>query len=107
MMDKLRSYRAAKKKILKTREHHRSHKRLNNRIEASHQTTRIREKIMRGFKSPKQAQLFLSPFGVLRNHFKIELYKLSAVDRREKLREVFSFWSQIDKPGVFSEVCQF
>ncbi len=44
---------------------------------------------MRGFKSPKQAQLFLSTFGVLRNHFKISLYKLSAINRREKLREVF------------------
>lgn len=94
--DKLRSYRAAKKKILKTTEH-RSHMRLNNRIEASHQATRIREKIMRGFKSPKQAQLFLSTLGVLRNHFKIGLYKFSATDRREKLREVFGFWSQIDQ----------
>ena len=67
--DKLRSYEAAKKKVLKTTEHC-SHKRLNNRIEASHQTTRIKEKVMRGFKSSKQAQLFLSVFGVLINHFK-------------------------------------
>jgi hypothetical protein len=53
---------------------------------------------MRGFKSPKQAQLFLSTFGVLRNHFKIGLYKLSAINRRrEKLREVFDCWSQIDQ----------
>jgi putative transposase len=41
--DKLRSYKAAKKKVLKTTEHH-NHKRFNNRIEASHQAIRIREK---------------------------------------------------------------
>ena len=99
--DKLRSYKAVKKKVLKTTEP-RSHKRLNNRIEVSHQPTRIREKIMRGFKSPKQAQLFLSTFGVLRNHFKIGLYKLSATARREKLREVFNGWSQIDQQLICS-----
>ena len=94
--DKLRSYKAAKKKVLKTTQH-RSHKRLNNRIEASHQPTIIREKVMRGFKSPKQAQLFLSVFGVLRNHFKIGIYKLSSINRREKLREVFNCWAEIDQ----------
>lgn len=94
--DKLRSYKAAKKKVLKTTEH-RSHKRLNNRIETSHQPTRMRERVMRGFKSPKQAQLFLSVFGVLRNHFKIGLYKFSATDRREKLRGVFNCWAEIDQ----------
>ncbi len=94
--DKLRSYKAAKKKVLKTTEH-RSHKRLNNRIEASHQAIRIREKIMRGFKSPRQAQIFLPIFGILRNHFKRGLYKLSAINRREKLKEVFGCWSQIDQ----------
>jgi putative transposase len=94
--DKLRSYRAAKKKILKTTEH-RSHKRLNNRIEASHQATRIREKIMRGFKSPRQARVFLSIFGILRNYFKIGLYKLSALERRRRLRETFEFWNEVDQ----------
>ena len=72
--DKLRSYNAAKKKLLRTTEH-RSHKRLNNRIEVSHQPTRLREKQMRRFKSPPQAQLFLSVFGVLKNWFRIGLYK--------------------------------
>jgi putative transposase len=94
--DKLRSYKAAKKKVLKTTEH-RSHKRLNNRIEASHQATRIREKVMRGFKSPRQAQVSLSIFGVLRNHFKIGFYKFSSINRRKKLREAFDCWDQIDQ----------
>jgi putative transposase len=92
--DKLRSYKAAKRKLLKTKQH-RSHKRLNNRIEVSHQPTRLREKQMRRFKSPPQAQLFLSVFGVLRNWFKIGLYKLSAEERRCKLKEVFALWRQV------------
>jgi putative transposase len=92
--DKLRSYKAAKKKMLKSTEH-RSHKRLNNRIEVSHQSTRIREKVMRKFKSPRQAQTFLSAFGTLRNHFKIGLYKLSAENRKSKLREAFNAWDEV------------
>jgi putative transposase len=92
--DKLRSYRAAKKKLLKTTEH-RSHKRLNNRMEVSHQPTRFREKQMRRFKSPPQAQLFLSIFGVFRNWFKVGLYKLSAGERRSKLKEAFAYWQQV------------
>ena len=92
--DKLRSYKAARKKILKSTEH-RSHKRLNNKIEVSHQSTRIREKVMRGFKSPKQAQVFLSAFGILKNHFKIGLYRLSAENRKSKLREAFNAWDEV------------
>jgi putative transposase len=92
--DKLRSYKAAKRKLLKTTEHC-SHKRLNNHIEVSHQPTRLREKQRRRFKNPHHAQLFLSVFGVLRNWFKIGFYKLSAEERRRKLKEAFAFWHQI------------
>jgi len=92
--DKLRSYKAAKRKLLKTTEH-RSHKRLNNHIKVSHQPTRLREKQMRRFKGPPHAQLFLSVFGVLRNWFKIGLYKLSAKERRSKLKEAFALWHQV------------
>src|SRR5512135_1505844 len=57
--DKLKSYGAAKREILPGVEH-RQHKRLNNRAENSHQSTRLREKKMRRFKSTKHAQRFLS-----------------------------------------------
>jgi len=50
---------------------------------------------MRGFKSPRQAQSFLSAFGTLRNHFKIGLYKLSAENRKIKLREAFNAWHEM------------
>ena len=62
--DKLRSYSAAKKKMLKEVEH-RSHKRLNNRIEVAHQPTRLREKQMRKFKSPPPGtKVFISIWSI-------------------------------------------
>ena len=57
--DKLASYGAAKREIMPGIEH-RQHKGLNNRAENSHQPTRRRERIMKRFKSPRQAQRFLS-----------------------------------------------
>ena len=59
--DKLKSYGAAKKIILKGVEH-RQHKGLNNRAENSHRPTRVRERRMGRFKSVGQAQRFLSAF---------------------------------------------
>src|ERR687890_2614834 len=57
--DKLPSYGAAKKDVLPGVEHRR-HKGLNNRAENSHQPTRRRERQRKRFKSPRQAQRFLS-----------------------------------------------
>ena len=48
--DKLKSYAAANKELGLDFEH-RQHKGLNNRAENSHQPTRVREKVMRRFKS--------------------------------------------------------
>lgn len=48
--DKLKSYEAAKKQVMKKVEHQ-QHKRLNNLCENSHQPTRTREQRMRRFKS--------------------------------------------------------
>lgn len=66
--NKLKSYEAAKKQVMKNVEH-RQHKGLNNRAENSHQPTRVRERRMRKFKSPGQAQRFLSAFGPIRDTF--------------------------------------
>ena len=60
--DKLGSYGAAKREIMPGVEH-RQHKGLNNRAENSHQPTRRRERIMKRFKSARQAQRFLSAHG--------------------------------------------
>ena len=56
--DKLRSYGAAKRLVLPCVIHRQS-RYLNNRAENSHQPTRQRERRMRRFKSPGQAQRFL------------------------------------------------
>lgn len=57
--DKLASYGAAKNDMLLKVEL-RSHKGLNNRAENSHQPIRRRERIMKRFKSARQAQRFFS-----------------------------------------------
>ena len=57
--DKLASYGAARREVMPSVEHRR-HKGLNNRAENSHQPTRRRERQMKRFKSPGQAQRFLS-----------------------------------------------
>jgi putative transposase len=59
--DKLRSYAAAKRRILAEVEHRQS-RYLNNRAENSHQPTRVRERQMKRFQSPEHAQRFLSTF---------------------------------------------
>ena len=86
--DKLKSYAAAKKQVLKGVEH-RQHKGLNNLGENSHQPTRVRERRMRKFKSPGQAQRFLSAFGPIRDHFHPKQHQLSAHRYRQLLRQRF------------------
>jgi putative transposase len=56
--DKLASYQVAHREVLPSVTHRRS-KCLNNRVENSHQPTRIRERAMKRFASPGQAQRFL------------------------------------------------
>ena len=66
--DKLASYGAAKGEVMPSVEHRR-HKGLNNRAENSHQPTRRRERQMKRFKSPGQAQRFLSAHDQINNLF--------------------------------------
>jgi putative transposase len=61
--NKLGSYRAAQRRVLRSVEHRQS-KYLNNRAENSHQPTRRRERGMKKFTSPGHAQRFLSAFGI-------------------------------------------
>ena len=92
--DKLKSYEAAKKQVLKNVEH-RQHKGLNNLCENSHQPTRIRERRMRRFKSPGQAQRFLSAFGPIQGHFHPKQHQLTAQRYRQQLRQRFEDWREI------------
>ena len=92
--DKLKSYEAAKKQVM-PRVEHRQHKGLNNRAENSHQPTRVRERRMRRFKSPGQAQRFLSAFGPIRDHFHPKQHQLTAKRYREQLRQRFEDWREV------------
>lgn len=79
--DKLRSYRFARRELCPSVDH-RSHKRLNNRSEASHQHTRRRAEILGRFKSTRQAQMFLSVHDQTTVLFRPKRNRLSATDYR-------------------------
>jgi putative transposase len=92
--DKLASYPPAIRRVLPTAEHRR-HKGLNNRAENSHQPTRQRERAMRRFKSPEQAQHFLETFGAVGDHFRTGRYRTPAVARRQILTERRGAWREV------------
>jgi putative transposase len=94
--DKLASYAATKKEILRSVEH-RQHKGLNNRAERSHQPTRLRECIMRRFKSPGQAQRCLAAFGPILDHFRLKRHRLTAVDYRALMQDRFLTWDEVTR----------
>jgi len=92
--DKLKSYGAAKVEIMPGVEH-RQHKGLNNRAENSHQPTRVREKVMRRFKSAGQAQRFLSAFGIISSHFRPRRHLQTAERYREEMQMRFATWREV------------
>jgi putative transposase len=97
--DKLKSYGAAKREILPGVEH-RQHRYLNNRAENSHQPTRQREQRMQRFKSPGQAQRFLSAYGPIVQHFRPRRHRFSAPAYRQELRTRFQSWQEITVPAM-------
>src|SRR5947209_9370499 len=92
--DKLRSYGAAKKVVL-PRVTHRQSRYLNNRAENSHQPTRQRERRMRRFKSPEQAQRFLEVHDLVAPHFRPKRHRLSAVQYRQEREQRFQLWQKV------------
>src|SRR3982750_2234783 len=92
--DKLASYPAAKKELMPGVEHRR-HKGLNNRAENSHQPTRRRERQMKRFKSPRQAQRFPSAPDQINNLFHLHRDHLPAADYRAVRAQAFAIWAEI------------
>lgn len=78
---KLKSYAVANTKMGLKFEH-RQHKGLNNRCENSHQPTRVRERVMRRFKSACQLQRFLSNHDQVANVFQHCRYNRNAKVKR-------------------------
>ena len=92
--DKLKSYAAAKRKVLPHAEHRQS-RYLNNRAEVSHQPTRRRERQMQRFKSARHAQRFLSSHSRIHNHFQLRRYRLSATAYRTARNAAFRTWREV------------
>ncbi len=92
--DKLASYGAAKRELMPGVEH-RKHKGLNNRAENSHQPTRRRERQMKHFKSPRQAQRFLSAHDQVNNLFHLRRDHVSASEYRAARARAFEAWADI------------
>src|ERR671932_260231 len=92
--DKLASYSAAKADVMSSVEHRR-HKGLNNRAENSHQPTRRRERQMKRFKSPGQAQRFLSAHDQINNLFHLYRDHVTAAQYREARTRAFETWTEI------------
>src|ERR671917_1122450 len=89
--DKLASYGAAKRQLVPGVEHRR-HEGLNNRAENSHQPTRRRERQMKRFKSPRQAQRFLSAHDRIDNLFRLRRDHATASEFRAARARAFEVW---------------
>ena len=92
--DKLKSYGAVKKEIM-LEVMHRQGKWEKNRAEDSHQPTRQRERQMRRFKSPGQAQRFLSAHGPINNLFRVGRHLLKAKHYRVFRDRAFALWQEM------------
>ncbi len=92
--DKLKSYSAALRRVMPSVNHD-TERYANNRAEVSHQPTRQRERQMRRFKSPRQAQLFLSVHGVILNLFRLARHRLKAVHHRLLRARSFATWEAV------------
>jgi len=89
--DKLRSYGVAHRELIPEAIH--STKQYD-RVEQSHETTRVREQGMRKFKSTKQARRFLSTHAVVSNLFNLGRHLIKADHYRSLRTGAFSEWSR-------------
>ena len=94
VIDKLRSYCAAKSELMPGVEH-RSHKGLNNRAENSHLGVRRRERRMMRFKSTRQCQRFVSTHGQIANLFLLHRKYTTATDHSQLRAHAFSTWREV------------
>ena len=96
--DKLRSYSAAHRKVMPSVVHHTDQHR-NNLAEVSHEPTRQRERQMRKFKTPGQAQRFLTVHGLVQNLFRVGRHLLPACHPKRPGALVLSSFVFLDTTG--------
>jgi len=92
--DKLRSYGAVMRDLMPSVVHSQQ-RYANNRAEVSHEHTREQERQMRRFKSPRQAQRFLSVHSQVHNLFRIGRHLLRAANYRELRARAFNSWREV------------
>jgi putative transposase len=90
--DKLRSYGVAHRELMPGAIHDTAQY-ANNRVELSHQSTRVRERGMRRFKSIYQAQRFLGVHAVVHNLFNLGRHLIAARHFQELRRRAFASWN--------------
>ena len=91
--DKLRSYGVAHRELIPETIH--STKQYeNNRAEQSHEGTRVRERVMRRFKSVGQAQRFLGAHAAVSNLFNLGRHLVRAEHYRILRESAFADWSR-------------
>lgn len=66
----------------------------NNRSELSHQSTRVRERGVRKFKSIDQAQIFLETLAAVYNLFNLGRHLVSAKNYRYFRLRAFASWEK-------------
>ena len=91
--DKLRSYGVAHRELIPDTIHDTSQY-ANNRAELSHQTTRVRERSIRRFKTMQKAQYFLSVHAMVCNLFNLDRHLLSAEHYRLLRQRTFASWKE-------------
>jgi putative transposase len=91
--DKLRSYPVAHREVMPEAIHV-TDQYANNRAEQSHESTRVRERGMRRFKSVAQAQKFLSAHAAVSNLFNLGRHLVRAQHYRDLRVSAFNDWSR-------------
>jgi putative transposase len=89
--DKLRSYCVAHREVMPESIHD-TDRYANNRAEQSHETTRVRERGMRRFKSVGQAQRFLGVHAAVYNLFNLGRHLIRAEHYRNLREGAFGRW---------------
>jgi putative transposase len=91
--DKLGSYGVARRALM-PETIHTNDRYANNRAELSHQPTRARERGMRRFSSPQQAQRFLNAHAIVYSLFNLQRHLASAAFYRFRRARAFKRWSE-------------
>ena len=91
--DELRSYPVAQREVM-PEVIHETDRYANNRAEQSHESTRVRERGMRKFKSIRQAQRFVGAQAAVQNLFNLGRHMVRAEHYRNLRTSAFTEWSR-------------